>query len=86
MIAEDYEVNQILLEEHLSNYPKILYTIANNGQEALDTLNKNKNFDLIFMDINMPILDGISATKKIRELGIEIPIIALTANALDGDR
>ena len=86
LIAEDYEVNQILLEEHLSNYPKILYTIANNGQEALDTLNKNKNFDLIFMDINMPILDGISATKKIRELGIEIPIIALTANALDGDR
>ena len=86
LIAEDYEVNQILLEEHLKKYDEISFTFANNGQEALDILEKNQSFDLIFMDVNMPILDGIGATKKIRELGMTIPIVALTANALDGDR
>lgn len=86
LIAEDYEVNQMLLEEHLKLCGDVVFTFVNNGQEALDTLEVNKNFDLILMDINMPVLDGIGATEKIREMGIDIPIVALTANALEGDR
>lgn len=86
LIAEDYEINQILIAEHLSKYPEIVFQIANNGQEALDVLEINQNFDLILMDINMPILDGIEATKRIKTLGINIPIVALTANALKGDK
>ena len=86
LIAEDYEINQILVEEHLNQYKDVSYTFANNGQEALDILAINQKFDLIFMDINMPVLDGIEATKSIRSQNIQIPIVALTANALEGDR
>ena len=86
LIAEDYEINQMLIEEHLKKYKEITFTFANNGQEAVDILSIHNNYDLIFMDINMPVLDGIEATKKIRSLNIKTPIIALTANALEGDR
>ncbi|MGB5866759.1 MAG: ATP-binding protein, partial [Arcobacteraceae bacterium] len=86
LIAEDYDINQILIEEHLRRYQDITFQFANNGQEVLDILALNKDFDLIFMDINMPVLDGIEATKTIRSLGMKIPIVALTANALSGDK
>ena len=60
-----------------------------NGQEAVDAI-KSNTYDLIFMDIQMPILNGYEATAKIKELekvsGNATPIIAMTANALDGDR
>jgi CheY-like chemotaxis protein len=63
--------------------------IANNGKEALEKFDKNQ-YDLILMDIQMPIMDGMVATKKIREIentiGTHTPIIAVTANALLGDR
>eukprot|EP00828_Plagiopyla_frontata_P018422 TRINITY_DN2363_c0_g1_i1.p2 TRINITY_DN2363_c0_g1~~TRINITY_DN2363_c0_g1_i1.p2 ORF type:complete len:104 (-),score=11.81 TRINITY_DN2363_c0_g1_i1:150-461(-) len=53
---------------------------AYNGQEAIDTLKNNEyNFDLIIMDYQMPIMDGVTATKVIRDLGYQIPIIACTA-------
>jgi len=89
LVAEDNETNRmlisIMLEERGLNY-----TIVNNGQEAVDEAMK-KDFDIIFMDINMPVLDGISATKKIIEYEeinflSHTPIIALTANALKGDK
>ena len=65
-------------------------TAATNGQEALDALTR-QDFDLIFMDIQMPVLDGVEATRIIRnskELGdkARIPIIAMTAYAMAGDR
>ena len=53
-----------------------------NGQEAVDQVNK-EDFDLILMDMQMPVMDGIVATKLIRESGKTVPIIALTANCLN---
>ena len=63
-------------------------TVADNGQLAVDLFQQEK-FDLILMDIQMPIMDGYEATRQIRELEQTeqpIPIIALTANAQDSDR
>jgi CheY-like chemotaxis protein len=62
----------------------ITYDIANNGLEAVKLAQKN-SYDLILMDINMPIMGGEEATKEIRKFN-NIPIIALTANSLDGDK
>jgi len=63
--------------------------VANNGKEALDKFGTSK-YDVILMDIQMPVMDGILATKKIREIesstNHHTPIIAITANALAGDK
>ena len=83
LLVEDNLDNQFLFQAHLK---KTVHSLecANDGQEAVDFV-KNKSFDLIFMDMQMPILNGISATKKIRQREIqknkkEIPIYALSAN------
>ena len=86
LIAEDYEVNRILIEELLLSYKDIDFTFALNGQEVIDIIKKENNFDLILMDINMPIMDGLDATKNLRIMHVTTPIIALTANALQGDK
>ncbi len=86
LVAEDNPVNQKLayrLLEKAGNQVEI----ANNGQEVLTKL-EQKEFDLILMDVQMPVMDGIQATKIIRANGNEkgyIPIIALTAHAMKGD-
>ena len=62
--------------------------VVENGKLALEEVT-NKNYDIVLMDINMPILDGISAAEKIRQLPFprnQIPILALTANAMMEDR
>ena len=82
LIADDLEVNQFILNSMLSQLG-IVADFANNGLEALEKV-KNNNYDLIFMDCRMPIMDGYEATAKIKSLNNEkskIPIIALTANA-----
>lgn len=84
LVAEDYPVNQILIGELLKNYG-IKYDIAENGAKAVE-MAMEKSYDLILMDINMPELNGIEATKKLREAFDDtLPIIALTANAANGD-
>jgi len=87
LLVEDDNVNQIVLSRMLQeNGYKV--DIVNNGLEALDA-HKNKQYDVILMDIQMPLMDGIEATRRIREkeLGIgHTLIIALTAFALQGDR
>jgi signal transduction histidine kinase/CheY-like chemotaxis protein len=77
LIVEDNKINQIVTKKIIErrNYP---CTIVENGFEALEIL-KATAFDIILMDINMPKIDGYETSKSIRELGIEIPIIALTA-------
>jgi CheY-like chemotaxis protein len=92
------DANILLVEDNLINQKIVVLSlkslvsnidIANNGKEAMDKFGSIK-YELILMDIQMPIMDGITATKKIRELEASIhthtPIIAITANALSGDR
>ncbi|MEQ8767312.1 MAG: ATP-binding protein [Planctomycetota bacterium] len=89
LLAEDNIVNQKLATRLLDRDGHSV-TIVNNGQEALDLLEERDEFDVILMDVSMPILDGIDATREIRRReALEISrqyIIALTANAMQGDR
>ncbi len=86
LIAEDYEVNRMFIGMLLSRYSNLQYDFAVNGEEVLSML-ENRPYDMILMDINMPIMNGIDTTIHIRqELKLDIPIIAVTANALKGDR
>ncbi len=89
LIAEDNAINQKLLMKILEGY-ELNVTTAINGLEAANAMKEN-HFDLIFMDIAMPVMDGVTATKEIlayeQEQGLEhTPIIAVTANALKGDK
>ncbi len=88
LLVEDNIINQKLILKMLNN-AGFDCDVANNGQEALDTV-FNKEYDIVLMDCQMPVLDGYDATKKIREFEKadkrkRIPIIALTANAMIGD-
>lgn len=87
LLTEDNEMNQELAMELLTQ-AGIQVTIANNGQEALDILTKDPNFDGVLMDCQMPVMDGYTATREIRKLPqfAKLPIIAMTANAMAGDR
>ncbi len=83
LVAEDNDSNYILMTYILKrNYQ---YLRAKNGQEAVEMADKG-GIDLILMDIKMPVLDGLEATKKIKEKHPDLPVIALTANAFDSDR
>jgi two-component system, sensor histidine kinase and response regulator len=88
LLAEDNAVNQRLAMRLLEKRGHRV-TVAGNGREALDALEKDK-FDLVFMDVQMPEMDGLEATAIIREKekssGRRQPIIALTAHAMKGDR
>jgi len=89
LVAEDNVINQKLIRRTLEDLG-LTITVANNGLEAFEK-RKNGEFDLIFMDIQMPVLDGMEATQEILDFEEDydqhhVPIIALTANALKGDR
>ncbi|MCK4973832.1 MAG: nitrate- and nitrite sensing domain-containing protein [Sulfurimonas sp.] len=89
LVAEDNIINQKLIQRTLEDLG-LTITIANNGLEAFQK-RKDGKFDMIFMDIQMPFLDGVEATAEILEFEedydqVHVPIVALTANALKGDR
>ena len=89
LVAEDNIINQKLIKRTLAELG-LDVTLASNGLEAFEK-RKNGAFDLIFMDIQMPVLDGVEATQEILDYeedfdATHVPIIALTANALKGDR
>jgi signal transduction histidine kinase/CheY-like chemotaxis protein/HPt (histidine-containing phosphotransfer) domain-containing protein len=88
LLAEDNKVNQAVAARLLEKLGHRL-SVANNGLEALEMLESGP-FDLILMDIQMPEMDGIAATARIREreaaTGSRIPILAMTAHAMKGDR
>jgi signal transduction histidine kinase len=86
LVAEDNKVNQVIIKGILENHYQYHVHIVNNGRAAITELQK-KAFDLVFMDIQMPDVDGISATKLIRNPRTEvknpdIPIIAMTAHTI----
>lgn len=88
LLAEDNETNQKLVIKLLEKWGHRV-TLARNGQEALDALD-GQDFDVIFMDVQMPVMDGLEATMRIRACekltGRHVPIVAMTAHALVGDR
>ena len=88
LLAEDNIINQKLAVGVLSKYGHDI-TIANNGQEAIDAL-QQQEFDVVLMDVQMPVMDGFATTMQIRQQEVEtgghMPIIAMTAHAMKGDR
>jgi CheY-like chemotaxis protein len=79
LIVDDVDVNRLLLNELLSDF-NIDILEADNGKECINIFINNSDISLIFMDIQMPLMNGIEATKYIREnLNKDIPIIAVTA-------
>jgi two-component system sensor histidine kinase/response regulator len=86
LLVEDNEINQQVAMEILQG-AGLKVTVANNGQEGVDAARKNE-YDVILMDIQMPVMDGYTASQEIRNLKSEIrnvPIIAMTAHAMAGD-
>jgi two-component system, cell cycle response regulator DivK len=83
LVAEDNESNYILMTYILKKDYQIVRAV--NGQEAVDKVEAG-GIDLVLMDIKMPVMDGLEATRIIRAKNSELPIIALTANAFDSDR
>lgn len=84
LLAEDYPDGQVLISRGLK-YLGATVDLASNGQEAIDQALK-RDYDVILMDIQMPILDGIEAMKRLRAEHYDKPIIALTAHAMKEDR
>jgi osomolarity two-component system sensor histidine kinase TcsA len=87
LLAEDNFINQKVMLMMLKNLGFEEVDTTTDGVEAvrLTTLQKPLRYNLILIDINMPVLDGIGSTREIRQAGLNIPIIAITANALKGD-
>lgn len=79
LIVEDNKSHHLLLREYLSDSDSDVH-YACNGANALKMFDKDQHFDLVFMDMKMPKLDGIELTRKLREQNIQIPIIGVTAN------
>ena len=82
LVAEDNDSNFLLVRNILKDYDLLRVP---NGVEAVEEL-RNGKFDFVLMDLKMPVMDGLVATRKIREFNSDIPIVALTANAFDTDR
>jgi len=88
LLAEDNLVNQKMTQRILEKKGWKVF-VANNGQEVLEMM-EEQSFDLILMDAQMPVMDGLESTRRIREnedgTGRRVPIVALTARAMEGDR
>lgn len=86
LLVEDNAVNAQIAQAFLKRFP-VTVLVAENGQEAVEIVASN-TVDIILMDVQMPVMDGLTATKKIRELDhyADTPIVAMTAAALDSDR
>lgn len=87
LVAEDNPVNQLVLEQFLVEAGAQV-TLVNDGQEAVEAVAKygSKHFDAIMMDMQMPRMDGLTATRLILQVAPEIPVIGQTANAMDEDK
>ncbi len=86
LIAEDDAVNYLLLNRMLNRLVKCEILYAANGKEALEIAMVNNDISFVLMDMKMPVMDGYEATRKIRALYPNLPIVAITAFAMAGDR
>lgn len=84
LLVEDNHVNIVVAKQLLERW-RVQMRVANNGFQAIDQVRQHA-FDVILMDLHMPEMDGFEATVKIREMGIETPIIALTADAISDSK
>lgn len=87
LLAEDNHVNQRIAEKMLQRL-ELACDVVENGEQAVTAI-LQKDYDLVLMDVNMPVLDGIAATERIRDLSYpknQVPILALTANAMMEDK
>ena len=89
LVCEDNNLNQQVICDHLARVG-LRTVVANNGRDSVDITKKRfdkgeKPFDLIFMDIHMPVMDGLEAASRIIALGVKTPIIAITANIMSDD-
>ena len=85
LIVEDIKVNRAFLKEMFKVFFSIDVDTANNGKTALDKVKMNR-YDIIFMDMQMPVMDGLSATREIRKFNQEVPIICMSANVYREDK
>ena len=87
LVVEDNEINQQIASEMLQELG-LTVTIARHGQHALELLDQEPAFDLVFMDVHMPVMDGLTATRQLRThpRWAGLPVIAMTANVLAEDR
>ncbi|MEM7173680.1 MAG: response regulator [Bacteroidota bacterium] len=84
LIIEDMEVQRFLLKQALLSF-RIIVDEAENGKIALEKLVQNRDYDGIITDVDMPVMNGIEATKKIRKLGFKNPIIGFSSMSEDED-
>ncbi len=86
LLVEDNEMNQLVAQELLNNFQLSIH-VANNGIEAIKMV-QQENYDLVLMDIQMPLMDGYRATQQIRQLKQfkDLPIIAMTANVMNKEQ
>ena len=87
LAAEDVEINRMILADLLDR-EKARVSFAENGQQVLDLLDARgiSEFDMVLMDVQMPVMDGYEATRRIRQRFPQLPVIGLTAHALDEER
>ncbi|MDP3587892.1 MAG: response regulator [Sulfuricurvum sp.] len=84
LIVEDNKINQLVARDMLKSFG-LTVTIVDNGKKAVENV-KNGSYDLILMDLQMPIMDGFESTRKIREFNKDIPIVALSAAVMEQDK
>lgn len=82
LVAEDNDSNYLLVQHIIKDH---MLTRVKSGVDAVEKV-RNEHFDLILMDMKMPIMGGLEATRRIREFNVDTPIVALTANAFDADK
>ena len=85
LVVEDNPINQEVASFILA-HAGATFEIAANGRAALSTLQEDAAFDVVLMDLQMPVMNGFEATAAIRAAGLDLPIVAMTANAMDEDR
>ncbi|MDT8297797.1 MAG: ATP-binding protein [Spirochaetaceae bacterium] len=85
LLVEDYEPNREIAQHHLSGAGCIVVNVEH-GRAALELIESGEEFDLIFMDVHMPEMDGLETTERLRAMGLEVPIIGMTASVYAEDR